>query len=157
MADSVSDDRYRQARAFQVHVRILCDKLILLKRRESTKCSMVVTTRKVADAQGDTTNLIMGLHQSNASLYYAIRLSFEGAFVKFSRRLKEGFDCKARSFQQDVSDTVLAVAESTRSPLECAPGAMGQSQRLIVGRVCGRDKSARRGVFVPHCRLGCLC
>lgn len=62
------DDWLREERALEARVHKLCDKLNLLKRRESTNCDLEVTTRKVADTQGDTTNMVTGLHRSTVSL-----------------------------------------------------------------------------------------
>lgn len=45
------DDWWREVRAFEAHMRVLCFELVLLKRRESTNCDPEFITHKVADAQ----------------------------------------------------------------------------------------------------------
>lgn len=80
------------------------DELDLLKRRESTHCDLEVTTRKVADARGDTTNIVIGLDLDTARLYDFIRRGVDRVLVEDSGRLNDAFDCEARSLRQSVRD-----------------------------------------------------
>lgn len=67
------DGPSREVRALKAHVRMMLDKLYSLKRRESRDCRPKATTRKVADAQGEITNLFTWLQQNRDGLYDAIR------------------------------------------------------------------------------------
>lgn len=113
-AMSSSEDRTRDVKAVEARVRMSSDKLVSLNRRESTNCDLKVIIRKVADAQGGVTNLVMRLQCSTVSSYASIHSSSVGALVEVSKCLKKMFSCEARNLQQGVCEAVNAVAESTR-------------------------------------------
>lgn len=75
------DGWMREVRPPEVRVRMLCDELGSLKRRESMICNLEANTCKVAEAQGDTVNLITGLHWNTVWSYYAICCGVHGALV----------------------------------------------------------------------------
>lgn len=79
-----------------------------LKRRESTNYDLEVMTRKVADAQGDITDIVTGLLRDIVSSYDSIVTEVDGVFVAISRRLKEAFNRGARCLKQSVRDGVRA-------------------------------------------------
>lgn len=63
----VFDDRLEDGKAPEARVCMLCGKLDSPKRRNATNCDLEFTICKVADAQGDITDLVMGLHRSTLS------------------------------------------------------------------------------------------
>lgn len=100
-------------RALGAHVRMLGDKLESVKRRELPNCDLDMVARKVADAQGDTTNLASGLHRKTVRSYDSIRLGVDGALVEVSKPLKEAFDREAQSLQQSDHNAVCRAANAT--------------------------------------------
>lgn len=59
-------------------MRILGDELESLSCRKLTNRYMEVVTRKAADVQGDTTDLVTGLHGDIVSFYDYVRSGVEG-------------------------------------------------------------------------------
>lgn len=68
-----SNNQQREMRALGTNVRLLSVKVALLKRRGSAICNMEVTTRKVADGQGNKTDTVTGLHRDTVSSYNTTR------------------------------------------------------------------------------------
>lgn len=62
-----SSNRQREEKALDARWLLLGDKTVLLKRRESKNCDLETMTRKVADAQGETTDMVTGLHRDMVS------------------------------------------------------------------------------------------
>lgn len=89
----------------------------LLTRRVSTNCDLEVTTRKVASAQGDTTDTVTGLHQDTLSSYDSIWGGVYGTLVVVRRRQKTSFDREARSLRDCVCDAVRGAANETHGLL----------------------------------------
>lgn len=56
------NNRQRKVRAFETRVRLPGKELDSLKRCESTNCDVEVMTCKVADAQGNNTDIVTGSH-----------------------------------------------------------------------------------------------
>lgn len=92
------NNRQREVWAFEARGRLLGDELDLLKRCMSPNCKTNMMTCKATDVQGDTTDIVTGSHQDTVSLYDFNRRGVDGTIVKVSRRLKEAFDRKVRSF-----------------------------------------------------------
>lgn len=91
------DGRLRALRTLNAHVSILCYQLDLLKRRDSTNYELVVTIRRIADAQGDITNLVTGIYRNTVTSYDSSFCSVVEALVDLSKRLKEDFDREVHS------------------------------------------------------------
>lgn len=86
-------------------VRMPCDELDLLKRRQSANCDLEVMAWNAADAQSDITGMVTGWHRKTVSSYELVRRKVNSALVEVSRRLKEAFECEAWSLEQNVRST----------------------------------------------------
>lgn len=87
-----SERRSREIEAVGARVSMLCDELCSPKRRQSMNCELEVTTHKVADVQGDTTNLVKGPHRSTVSSYGSISRNDDGVLGKVNTHFMEAFD-----------------------------------------------------------------
>lgn len=141
------DGRLREVRDLEARVRMLCGELDSLKRHNSTSCDLEVSTRIIADAQGNITNLITGSRWSTVSSYDSTRRNVYRAWVDFSKHLKKALDLKGRNLQQGVFEAVCAATESTRGPFSSAFGPVNKSLALIIGRVAGKGSLARPNTF----------
>lgn len=65
-------------------MRMLCDKLDLLKRLESTCVDMKGNIRMVADAPGEVVDIVEGLHCDTLSSYEAILGNLDRSLVEVS-------------------------------------------------------------------------
>lgn len=111
-AVSGSSGQLREVSAFEARVRMLCDELDSIKRRDSKNCNPEVFTREVADDKANIFGLATRLYRSAVRSYNSIYRKVGGDIFDVRERLKEAFDCKALSLQQSVSDAVCAAAES---------------------------------------------
>lgn len=118
-------------------MRMLCEKLGSLKCHESTECNLEAIVRKVADAHYDTTNMGTWMPRSTVSSYAVICRDIDGALVEVSKRLKEAFDCEARTLKQSFCDALLAAVESTRVQFAGSLGALDKSMGMVIGRATG--------------------
>lgn len=71
-------------------------------------------TCKVADAQGDTTDLVTGVHHEAESLYDSICRWVDWALVEVSRRLEMASEHEAQNLQQSGRDTVRGAAKKNQ-------------------------------------------
>lgn len=80
--------RLRQMSALVARVRMFCDELYLLKRRETMNCDLKVTTCMVSNSQNNISNLVTALHQNTMSTYHFILCNVNSFVVEVSERLR---------------------------------------------------------------------
>lgn len=85
--------------------------LYSVKHCEPKNREVDVVNCKVVGAQSKSENIVKGFHLDSAGSYRSIHRNFIWYSVTLSKRLKEVFDCKPRSYQQNVSDAVHVALE----------------------------------------------
>lgn len=75
-------------------MRLLGDQVDLLKRCKLVNCESEVMTCEMADAQGDTTDMVTVLHQHTVYSYGFARREVGGALTESNRRLEKAFNCE---------------------------------------------------------------
>lgn len=142
LAVAKQSNRHREVKALEAPELMLGVEMDLLERREATNSDLEVKACNVADAQGDNSDMVTGLHQETVMLYNSICGGLDEAFVEVSRRLKEAIDREAQSLQQSVRDVVRGAEEQTRGSFANAPVSIDKRLELIVGRAAATGESA---------------
>lgn len=130
--ESSSGGLFRKVSALEARVRMLRHELNSLKRRDSASYILILNICKVADAQGNITNLLIRLHRSTVSFYNFNCRNVAEDLVEVSKRLKEAFIRRACRLQRGFRDAVRAEAETTRGLFAGAPGAVDKCLEVFV-------------------------
>lgn len=109
-AFDMAAEQSRQAGMLEAHIGLLRDELDSLKWMESTSCDMEVVRRKVADDKGDMNGLVSSLCRGTFDLYANIQHGVDQSLSAESKRVREMFNCKAMSLEQDGHDAFCSAA-----------------------------------------------